>query len=42
MQPNGVEKIHSLGALSAEEEEYLKAAKDGLKKNIQKGFAFLE
>ncbi|KAI0719201.1 malate dehydrogenase [Fomitopsis betulina] len=40
--PNGVEKIHSLGALSAEEEEYLKAAKDGLKKNIQKGFAFLE
>ncbi|EPS95023.1 hypothetical protein FOMPIDRAFT_1152597 [Fomitopsis schrenkii] len=40
--PNGVEKIHSLGELTAEEQEYLKAAKDGLKKNIQKGFAFLE
>ncbi|KZT63992.1 malate dehydrogenase [Daedalea quercina L-15889] len=40
--PNGAEKIHPLGQLTAEEEEYLKACKDGLKKNIQKGFAFLE
>ncbi|KAH9843519.1 malate dehydrogenase [Rhodofomes roseus] len=40
--PNGAEKIYPLGQLTAEEEEYLKACKDGLKKNIQKGFAFLD
>jgi len=40
--PNGVEKIHPLGPLSAEEERLLEACLPELKKNIEKGKAFVE
>ncbi|OSX60680.1 hypothetical protein POSPLADRAFT_1171776 [Postia placenta MAD-698-R-SB12] len=40
--PNGVEKIHPVGPISAEEEELLKAALVGLKSNIEKGYKFIE
>ncbi|KAF8554656.1 malate dehydrogenase [Imleria badia] len=39
---NGVEKIHPLGPLSAEEEKLLAACLPELKKNIEKGKAFAE
>ncbi|PSR72883.1 hypothetical protein PHLCEN_2v11250 [Hermanssonia centrifuga] len=39
--PNGVEKIHPLGSLSAEEEKLLEACLPELKKNIEKGKAFV-
>jgi malate dehydrogenase len=38
---NGVEKIHPIGTLSAEEEKLLKACLPELKKNIEKGKAFV-
>ena len=41
-QPNGVEKIHSIGELTAEEEKLLEACLPELKKNIEKGKAFVE
>lgn len=37
LQPEGVAKIHPLGELSPEEQEYLKACLPDLKKNIEKG-----
>ncbi|CCM03239.1 uncharacterized protein FIBRA_05364 [Fibroporia radiculosa] len=40
--PNGVEKIHPVGPISAEEEELLKVALTGLKQNIEKGYKFIE
>jgi len=39
--PNGVEKIHPIGPLSAEEEKLLEACLPDLKKNIEKGKAFM-
>ncbi|KAF9442491.1 NAD-malate dehydrogenase [Macrolepiota fuliginosa MF-IS2] len=39
--PNGVEKIHPLGQISAEEEKLLAACLPELKKNIEKGRAFV-
>jgi malate dehydrogenase len=39
--PDGVEKIHSIGELSAEEEKLLAACLPELKKNIEKGKAFV-
>jgi malate dehydrogenase len=39
--PNGVEKIHEIGPLSPEEEELLAACLPELKKNIEKGKAFV-
>ncbi|KAI0695735.1 NAD-malate dehydrogenase [Cytidiella melzeri] len=39
--PNGVEKIHPIGPLSAEEEKLLEACLPDLKKNIAKGKAFV-
>ncbi|VDC04018.1 unnamed protein product [Peniophora sp. CBMAI 1063] len=39
--PNGVEKIHDLGPLSAEEEKLLAACIPDLKKNIEKGVKFV-
>ncbi|KAJ7499690.1 NAD-malate dehydrogenase [Mycena latifolia] len=39
--PNGVEKIHPIGELSAEEETLLAACIPELKKNIEKGKAFV-
>ncbi|TCD69188.1 Malate dehydrogenase, cytoplasmic [Steccherinum ochraceum] len=39
--PNGVEKIHPLGSLSASEEKLLEACLPELKKNIEKGKAFV-
>ncbi|KAF8127240.1 lactate/malate dehydrogenase [Boletus edulis] len=39
---NGVEKIHPLGPLSAEEEKLLAACLPELKKNIDRGRAFVE
>jgi len=39
--PNGVEKIHPLGELSAEETKLLEACLPELKKNIEKGKAFV-
>jgi malate dehydrogenase len=42
LQPNGVEKIHDLGAISPEEQELVKAALPELKKNIEKGKQFVE
>ncbi|KAL0571556.1 Malate dehydrogenase, cytoplasmic [Marasmius crinis-equi] len=39
--PNGVEKIHPIGPLSAEEEKLLEACLPELKKNIEKGKAFV-
>jgi len=38
--PNGVEKIHPIGPLSAEEEKLLEACLPELKKNIEKGNTF--
>ncbi|KAH9999539.1 lactate/malate dehydrogenase [Russula vinacea] len=38
---NGVEKIHPIGPLSAEEEKLLEACLPDLKKNIEKGYAFV-
>ncbi|KAJ7916330.1 lactate/malate dehydrogenase [Mycena leptocephala] len=38
--PNGVEKIHPIGELSAEEKKLLEACLPELKKNIEKGKAF--
>ncbi|KAN0140102.1 NAD-malate dehydrogenase [Lactarius tabidus] len=38
---NGVEKIHPLGPLSAEEQKLLEACLPELKKNIDKGYAFV-
>ncbi|KAF7291834.1 malate dehydrogenase [Mycena chlorophos] len=38
--PNGVEKIHPIGQLSAEEEKLMEACIPELKKNIEKGKAF--
>jgi malate dehydrogenase len=38
---NGVEKIHPIGPLSAEEEKLLEACLPELKKNIEKGRAFV-
>jgi malate dehydrogenase len=40
--PEGVAKIHPVGALSAEEEELLKACLPDLKKNIEKGVKFVQ
>ncbi|KAG7085779.1 Malate dehydrogenase, cytoplasmic [Marasmius oreades] len=39
--PNGVEKIHPIGPLSAEEEKLMEACLPELKKNIEKGKAFV-
>jgi len=39
--PNGVEKIHPLGELSAQETKLLEACLPELKKNIEKGKAFV-
>jgi len=39
---NGVEKIHSIGDLTAEEEKLLEACLPELKKNIEKGKAFVK
>ncbi|KAH8106329.1 malate dehydrogenase [Cristinia sonorae] len=39
--PNGVEKIHPVGELSAEEQKLLDACLPELKKNIEKGKAFV-
>ncbi|KAG2143488.1 malate dehydrogenase [Suillus bovinus] len=39
---NGVEKIYPLGPLSAEEEQLMEACLPELKKNIEKGKAFVE
>ena len=41
LQVNGVEKIHPIGPLSAEEEKLLAACLPDLKKNIEKGRAFV-
>jgi malate dehydrogenase len=38
---NGVEKIHPIGELSAEEKKLLDACLPELKKNIEKGKAFV-
>lgn len=39
--PNGVEKIHPIGPISPEEEKLLQACLPDLKKNIEKGKAFV-
>ncbi|TFK63985.1 malate dehydrogenase [Pluteus cervinus] len=39
--PNGVEKIHEIGPLTAEEQKLLEACLPELKKNIEKGKAFV-
>jgi len=39
--PNGVEKIHPLGEISAHEKELIEAAKKDLKGNIEKGIKFV-
>jgi len=39
--PNGVEKIHPIGPISPEEQKLLDAALPELKKNIEKGKAFV-
>ena len=41
LQTNGVEKIYPLGPLSTEEEKLLEACLPDLKKNIEKGYAFV-
>jgi malate dehydrogenase len=41
LQVNGVEKIHPIGGLSAEEKKLLDACLPELKKNIEKGKAFV-
>ncbi|CCE65551.1 hypothetical protein TPHA_0L01990 [Tetrapisispora phaffii CBS 4417] len=38
---NGVEQIHEVGNLSAEEQQMLETCKETLKKNIEKGVAFV-
>ncbi|KAI0637593.1 malate dehydrogenase [Trametes polyzona] len=40
--PNGVEKIHPLGELSAQEKKLLEACLPDLKKNIEKGKKFVQ
>jgi len=40
-QVNGVEKIHPIGPISAEEQKLLDACFPELKKNIEKGKAFI-
>ncbi|KIJ27139.1 hypothetical protein M422DRAFT_191383, partial [Sphaerobolus stellatus SS14] len=40
--PNGVKKIHDLGNITAQEQELVNAALPELKKNIEKGFAFVQ
>ena len=40
-QPEGVKKIHPIGDLSAEEQKLLEACLPDLKKNIEKGKAFV-
>lgn len=40
--PNGAEKIHEVGKVSAHEEKLLEAALGDLKKNIQKGVDFVK
>ncbi|KFY06185.1 hypothetical protein V491_08799, partial [Pseudogymnoascus sp. VKM F-3775] len=39
--PSGVEKIHEVGKVSAEEQKLLDAALADLKKNIEKGVQFV-
>jgi len=41
VQLDGVEKIHPIGEISAEEEQLLAACLPELKKNIDKGKAFV-
>ena len=41
LQVNGVEKIYPIGPLSAQEEKLLEACLPDLKKNIEKGYAFV-
>ena len=41
MQVNGVEKIHPVGPVSAEEQKLIDACLPELKKNIEKGKAFV-
>lgn len=41
MQPEGVEKIHPIGEISAEEKKLLDACLPELKKNIEKGLKFV-
>ncbi|KAL3230728.1 Malate dehydrogenase, mitochondrial [Nakaseomyces bracarensis] len=38
----GIEKIHPIGSISAEEEEMLEKCKETLKKNIEKGINFVQ
>ena len=40
LQVNGVEKIHPVGPVSAEEQKLIEACLPELKKNIEKGKAF--
>ncbi|KIJ26269.1 hypothetical protein M422DRAFT_272708 [Sphaerobolus stellatus SS14] len=40
--PNGVKKIHDLGNITAQAQELVNAALPELKKNIEKGFAFVQ
>ena len=40
-QLNGVDKIHPIGPISPEEQKLLDACLPELKKNIEKGFAFV-
>lgn len=40
LQVNGVEKIHPIGPISAEEQKLIDACLPELKKNIEKGKAF--
>lgn len=40
--PRGVEKVHAIGEVSAEEEELLAKCKETLKKNIEKGVVFAD
>jgi malate dehydrogenase len=42
VQRDGVEKIHPIGDLSAEEQKLLDACLPELKKNIEKGKAFVQ
>jgi len=41
LQVNGVEKIHPVGKITPEEQELLDACLPELKKNIEKGKAFI-
>ncbi|KIJ41540.1 hypothetical protein M422DRAFT_255450 [Sphaerobolus stellatus SS14] len=40
--PSGVTKIHGLGNITVWEQELVDTALPGLKKNIKKGFAFVQ